>query len=78
MGEPWLLEETMKEDSRKGQRSASGPSANKPPALLVRLTSPAQVHIIATDWHEEQRARPFAELVEHVLRTALKRPTGTA
>jgi len=69
-----MREELRRRDGDASQRDGG----TKPPALLVRLTSPARVHIIAADWGEEQEAKPLAELVEHVLRTALQRPTGTA
>ena len=50
----------------------------KAPALFVRLTPQPQVNIVATNLFEQQKAEPFAKLVEHVLRAAMQRQTGTA
>lgn len=52
--------------------------ADKPAALLIRLEREPQVSIVAADWFQKQDAKPLAELVEHVLRAAMRRPTGTA
>ena len=52
--------------------------ATRPPALIVRLDRRPRVQIVAADFFEEEAARPFAELVEHVLANALTRQAGSA
>ena len=61
-----------------GASRAPTRSSTRAPALLVRVEPRPVVRIVASDLLEEEAARPYAVLVEHVVRAALGRGAGAA
>ena len=59
-------------------RTDARPAQRRPPALLVRLTDKPTVHIIADNWYDERDALGVAQLVQDVVRTAIRRLSGSA
>jgi len=58
----------------------SQPTANRPPRLLVRLSRPAEVFIVASDMAEERALQPLARRLAFAVETELARwaAAGTA
>jgi len=51
----------------------SRPAANGPPRLLVRLSRPAAVFIVASDMAEERALRPLARRLAFAVNSELER-----